>query len=153
MMVAMSAGQRRSLVFGAALAAATLAAPAPSPAAGDGPIADPKIWCGDVAQFIANKDTEKFIDSFVFGSGYLVDRPSVAQAFAALAPALTQEGTGLPPEFLLEKNYGETFSRVWFLVAFEKGFLFLRCEGVKRGKGWIINSVTYDSTSSNVALP
>ena len=31
----------------------------------------------------------------------LVDRPSVAQAFAVLAPALTQEGAALPPEFLL----------------------------------------------------
>ncbi len=153
MMVAMSAGQRRSRAFGAALAAAMLAGPTPSAAAGDGPIADPKIWCGDAAKLIADKDTEKFIDSFVFASGYLVDRPSVAQAFAALAPALTQEGAALPPEFLLEKNYGDSFSRVWFLLQFEKGILFLRCEGAKRGKSWIIISVSYDSASTNIALP
>ena len=45
----------RLRAFGAALVLAMLAGPAPSPAAGDGPIADPKIWCGDVARLIADR--------------------------------------------------------------------------------------------------
>ena len=132
---------------------ALLAAPAPSLAAADGPIADPKIWCGEAAKAISDKDTEKFIDSFVFAAGRLIDRPSAAQAFAALGPALARGGEALSTSFLQEKTYGDSFSQVWFLLQFDSGPLFMRCEGAKRGKGWIIISVTYDNQSDKVHLP
>jgi len=153
MTCAISAGMRRLRASGAALVLAMLAGPAPLLAAGDGPIADPKLWCDDAAKMIADKDTEKFFDSFVFASGHLVDRPTVEQAFAGLAPALTREGESLSHSFLLEKDYGEAFSRVWFLVQFDNGLLFMRCEGARRGKGWTIISVVYDNKSNAVFLP
>lgn len=121
--------------------------------AADGPIADPKLWCGNAAKMIADKNTEGFIDSFVFASGRLIDRPIVEQVFAALAPALAREGEALWYDFLLQKDYGDVLSRVWFLVHFENGLLFLRCEAAKRGNGWLIFSVNYDSRSDNVSLP
>ncbi len=153
MTCAISAGMRRLGASGAALVLAMLAGLAPSLAARDGPVADPKLWCGEAAKMIADKDTEKFIDSLVFASNRLIDRPRAAQAFAALAPALAREGEALSHSFLLEKDYGEAFSRVWFLVQFDNGLLFMRCEGAKRGKGWIISSVTYDDKSNDVNLP
>jgi hypothetical protein len=153
-MPAMSACMRRLGASAGALVLAMLAGPAASPAAaGDGPVADPKLWCGNAAKMIGDKDTEKFMDSFVFASNRLIERANVAQAFAALAPALAREGEFIASDFLAEKTYGESFSRVWFLIQFDNGLLFLRCEGAKRGKGWIIYSVTYDSAANNVNLP
>jgi hypothetical protein len=153
MMRMISAGVGRLWAFGAALGLAISAAPSPSLATADGPIADPKIWCGEAAKTISDKDTEKFIDSFVFAAGHLIDRPTAAQAFAALGPALAREGEALSPSFLLEKAYGDSFSRTWFLIQFENGPLFMRCEGIKRGKGWLINSVIYNNESDKVSLP
>lgn len=128
--------------------------PAASPeAAPEGPITDTKVWCGNAAKLLGDKDAEKFMDDFVFASGHLVDRATVAQVFGSLAPALAREGAFLSSDFLIEKKYGDSFSRVWFLIHFENGLLFLRCEGARRGKGWIINSVTYDSVANNVNLP
>jgi hypothetical protein len=153
MMRMISAGMGRLSALGAALVLAISVAPAPAPAAADGPIADPKIWCGEAARAISDKETEKFIDSFVFAAGHLIDRPAAAQAFAALGPALVREGEALSPSFLLEKAYGDSLSRVWFLIQFQNGPIFLRCEAAKRGKGWIIISLTYDSESDKVHLP
>jgi hypothetical protein len=121
--------------------------------AADGPIADPKLWCSKAAEMIAEKNTEGFIDSFVFASDRLIDRPTVEQVFAALGPALAREGEALWHNFLVQKDYGDVLSRVWFLVQFENGLLFLRCEAAKRGNGWLIFSVNYDSRSDNVGLP
>jgi len=142
----------RLWIAGATLIMAMAAAMMPA-AAGDGPIADLKIWCGDAAKMIADKDTDKFFDSFVFASGHLVDRPTVAQAFSSLAPGLARQGDAVSESFLLQKDYGDSFSRVWFLVQYEKGNLFLRCEGAKRGEGWIVNSFIYNSEASKVDLP
>jgi hypothetical protein len=137
-----------------ALVLAILGGQAPSVAlAADGPIADPKLWCGNAAEMIADKNTEGFIDSFVFASGRLIDRPTVEQVFASLAPALAREGEALGHDFLLQKDYGDVLSRVWYLVQFENGLIFLRCEAAKRGNGWLVFSVNYDSRSDNVSLP
>jgi len=150
----MSTRVRRLRACGAAFVLATSAGLIPSLAvAADGPIADTKVWCGEAAKMIGDKDTQKFFASFVFASGGLIDRPSVEQAFASLPPALSREGAFISGDFLVEKAYGETLSRAWFLIQFENGLLFLRCEGAKRGNGWIIVNVTYDNQADNVRLP
>jgi hypothetical protein len=153
MMCVVSAYIGRLRDAGAALVVGMFAAVPSLAHAAEGPLADPKVWCGSAAKMIADKDTDGFIDSFVFASDRLVDRPSVEQAFAALAPALAREGEALSHSFLTRKDYGEAFSRVWYLVQFEKGLIFLRCEGAKRGAAWFIFSVTYDSASNAVNLP
>jgi hypothetical protein len=116
----MSTRVRRLRACGAAFVLATSAGLIPSLAvAADGPIADTKVWCGEAAKMIGDKDTQKFFDSFVFASGGLIDRPSVEQAFASLPPALSREGAFISGDFLVEKAYGETLSRAWFLIQFE----------------------------------
>jgi len=121
--------------------------------AANGPIADPKKWCGDAAEMIANGAIDKFFDAFVFAGGGLVDRPTVAQGFSSLQPFLARVGGSRSQDFLRETDYENAFSRVWYLVQFDRGVLFLRCEAARYGDAWILTSFSYDSNSEKVGLP
>jgi len=121
--------------------------------AADGPIADPKKWCGDVAGMIADGAVDKFFDAFRFATGGLVDRPTIAQGFASLQPSLAREGAARSHDFIREIDYEQAFTRIWYLLQFDRGFLFLRCEAARFGNAWIITEFTYADDAEKIGLP
>jgi len=74
---------RRMCASGTTVALAMTIASAPSLAAADGTVTDPKIWCGEAAKTMAGKDAEKLIDSVASAAGNLTDRHSLAQEASA----------------------------------------------------------------------
>jgi len=69
---------RRMCASGTTAALATTIAAAPSLAAADRTVTDPKIWCGEAAKTMAGKNAEKLIDSVASAAANLTDRHSLA---------------------------------------------------------------------------
>jgi len=121
--------------------------------AANGPIEDPKKWCGDTAEMIADGAVDKLFDAILLASGNLVDRPTIAQDFSSLQPALARLGPSRSHDFLHETDYEQAYTRIWYLVQFDKGFIFVRCEAAKYGDAWILSSFYYNNSPDKVGLP
>ena len=117
------------------------------------PIVDPKQWCGDEAQLVGDKDFDKMLDAAVAASGGLIDEENAAQLFAQLAPLLKREGALRLNEFLLQQDYGKSFTRIWYLVFFDTGPIFIRCDMINLGTSWIVQGLSFQSTADGIRLP
>ena len=122
-------------------------------AAMDSTIEDPKQWCGAVAQLVGDKATDKLLDVIVAAAGGLTDRASMEQATAALPRLLAREGAFRLQDFLLRRDYGSSFSRIWFLVVFETGPVFIRCDVMKVGTNWTLQGFSFNTNADAAGLP
>jgi hypothetical protein len=116
-------------------------------------IEDPKQWCGAVAQLVGAKASDKVVDVIVAAAGGLTDRPSMELATAALPRLLAREGAFRLQDFLLKRDYGSSFSRIWFLVVFETGSVFIRCDVIKVGTNWTLQGFSFNTNADAAGLP
>jgi hypothetical protein len=136
--------------FGIGVAAALVA---PRSAGMESTIEDPKQWCGAVAQLVGAKASDEVVDAIVAAAGGLTDRPSMELATAALPRLLAREGAFRLQDFLLKRDYGSSFSRIWFLVVFETGSVFIRCDVIKVGTNWTLQGFSFDTNADAAGLP
>jgi hypothetical protein len=130
-----------------------LAATGQARAAGDGTIADPKQWCADFSQKVADKDNEGMLDLMVAGAIAPLGKADAAQAFSAMPPLLAREGAFHSTTFLLERDYGSSLVRLWYMVLFENGPVFVRCEAAKIADKWALLGVYFQTSPADINLP
>jgi hypothetical protein len=142
----------RALVV-ALIGAPLIAPPWLSAGAADGPISDPKEWCGELTQAIAEKNTDKMLDMLASGAIIHIEKLDAAQALSAIRTLLPREGEFRSSDFLFEQHYGQSFARFWYIVVFEKGVLFIRCEAIRSGQSWGVLGLSFETSADGIKLP
>jgi hypothetical protein len=122
-------------------------------AASDGTISDPKLWCEQFAQTIADKDNDKMLEVFLAATMTPVAKADAAQGFSAIPPLLAREGEFRLTDFLAERDYGKSLVRLWYMVLFDHGPVFMRCELVKPVEKWAVHGVFFQTDLKQIDLP
>jgi hypothetical protein len=141
----------KAILIGIALALIVFAQPAA--AASDGTISDPRQWCGEFTQTVADKNTDKMLDMLVAGAMATTAKLDVAQGFSSIPPLLARAGQFRSSEFLLERAYGKSLVRLWYMLLFERGAVFVRCEEVKIAEKWAVLGVSFQTMPQGIDLP
>src|SRR5262249_50044160 len=140
----------KSILVGVTLALISWAS---SSTAGDGTISDPKSWCEQVAQTVADKDNDKMMDIFVAATMTPVSKADAAQGFSAIPSLLAREGNFRLTDFLAEKDYGTSLVRLWYMVLFDNGPVFMRCELIKPTGKWAVHGVFFQTDLTKIDIP
>ena len=139
--------------IGAALAVAMLTLACSIPHAAADNVSDPKRWCDDATKLVADKSILELIDRMAGDSNGWLEKSVAAQYLAGLSPVLSRAGKNLSSDLLAERRYGEALARFWYILVFEKGAFYFRCEAIKYGDHWVPVGVHFQSDPSLVGLP
>ena len=80
-------------------------------------------------------------------------RTAAATYFAGIAAAIKGAGAHLSTDVIAEKRTGDILNQFWFLLAFQHGISFVRCDMVKINNAWIVDGVDIQSDANKVGLP
>src|SRR5262245_53068642 len=84
-------------------------------AASDGTISNPKEWCEQFVQTVADKDNEKMLSMVVASAMRSLAKEDVAQGLSGIPPLLVRVGDFRRTAFLAERYYGESLARLWYV--------------------------------------
>jgi|KBSSwiStaDraftv2_1062776.scaffolds.fasta_scaffold1289490_1 hypothetical protein len=148
-----SIGLLTPLSFGAAVAVAALILVRSIPVAEAEVITDPRQWCDDATRLLADKSVVELIDKLANDSNGWSEKSLVAEHMAGLGPILTRAGRLVSHDFLAERRYGDVLVRLWYLLVFEKGAMYFRCEVIKFKDHWTPDGFRFESEPEKIGLP
>jgi hypothetical protein len=130
------------------LGAAGIAIPA---ALAEDAVADPKQWCAETADLMANGRLDEVPMKAVKASqgGIAIE---AASGFLAVKPVI-EAGKVRANAFLVEKNYNEAIRKVWHLILFGESMLYIRCSFVKADDVWTLFDLSFNTNEERIGLP
>ncbi|HEY4161562.1 MAG TPA: hypothetical protein VGM59_00780 [Dongiaceae bacterium] len=131
---------------------ATLGTVFSSPAIAEEGISDPKAWCGELTDLMAASKTSEMGQMFETGSRGAINPSGTAITLGSLQ-SLMQSGEIRLKSFLVEKMYGDSFVREWYMIVVDREPVFVRCSFIKYDETWQFTNVDFDSKADNVGLP
>ena len=117
------------------------------------PISDPKKWCADAVQLIADKNTDELLDFMVASARAPITKDEMAQKMATLPPLLPRTGGFLYTVPIDERIYANSYASYWSLIVYDLSVLFIRCDLIKESAGWGLKGFSYSSDAENIDLP
>lgn len=122
-------------------------------ASADDRIDDPKQWCTDFMAVLSRGVQDDIATMFVHGAGGRMPESAAQQYFAAIAAAVKAAGAHLSTDVIAERKSGSVVDQFWFMLAFQHGISFTRCDMVKVSNNWIIDGIDIQSDAGKVGLP
>ena len=148
-----SMGLLMSRLFGAAVAVVAVTLARSIPVAEAEVVSDPRQWCDDATRLLGDKSVVELIDRLANDSNGWSEKSVVAEHLAGLGPILARMGKLVSHDFLAERRYGDVLVRLWYLLVFEKGALYFRCEVIKFKDHWTPDGFRFESEPERIGLP
>ena len=130
---------------------ATLTASLAAPALADDAVLDPKGWCDEISDLVAAQKIDEVPARAVAASRGEISAESAA-GFLAIK-VVTDRGNVRANNFLIEKNYNDTLSKIWHLIVFGNDSLYIRCTFVNVDKGWMLFDLSFNTDEVEIQLP
>jgi hypothetical protein len=146
----MNFARSRKRVAALALVAATFGQA--EVASAEAKITDPKAWCGDFSQLVAEARDEEIGKMLNTGS---LGNINPSSALVALAPmtALVKTDKVNAVTFLAQKNYENAFERDWYMIVIGPKPTFLRCSFINVGDQWQLTDFDFNTDLDQLPLP
>jgi hypothetical protein len=121
------------------------------PAAAEETINDPRAWCAETTDLIADKKLDRIPARVVSATRGGVSEEG-ANSFMAIRPILENGDVGMNT-FLVEKRYGEDVWKIWHAIVFGTEDLFIRCTFYKIDGKWTLWRLSFNTDEEKIGLP